>query len=163
MAEGGQRAAVRGSGIVQGMMPSALGAPYDRALARLQEAAGDVQALPVELQTLLLVESAQGMIDNGGLEYFFEADFPHNPPYELFVAAYRRIGATAAADCLEAASLLFPFDEPHYFEPLRQLWLEKFRTEPGHPFARLAREIGEDAQVWERLQAYVEWHGQAFR
>ena len=144
------------------MNTSALGEPYNRALVRLQAAGGDLQALPVELQTLLLVESAQGIIDNGGLEYFYEADFPNNPPYALFVAAYRRIGASAVADCLEASSLLFPFDEPQYFEPLRQLWLEKFRADPGHAFARLAREIGEDATVWDRLAEYVRSHRAAF-
>jgi hypothetical protein len=140
----------------------ALGGPYNHALARLQAAGGDVQALPIELQTLLLVESAQGIIDNGGLEFFYEADFPGNPPYALFVEAYRRIGAHVTADCLEAASLLFPFDEPHYFEPLRQLWLEKFRSDPGHAFARLARAIGADATVWDRLADYVETHRAAF-
>lgn len=145
-----------------GMNISALGEPYNHAIGRLQAAGGDLQALPIELQTLLLVESAQGIIDNGGLEYFYEADFPNNPPYTLFVEAYRRIGATAAADCLEASSLLFPFDEPQYFEPLRQLWLEKFRSDPGHAFARLAREIGADATVWDRLADYVERHRTAF-
>ena len=144
------------------MNQSALGQPYNHALACLQAAGGDLQALPLELQTLLLVESAQGIIDSGGLEYFYEADFPNNPPYALFVEAYRRIGARTAADCIEASSLLFPFDEPQYFEPLRQLWLEKFRSEPDHAFARLAREIAADTTVWDRLAEYVESHRAAF-
>ena len=148
--------------MMRGMNTSALGEPYNHAIDRLQAAGGDLQALTIGLQTLLLVESAQAIIDNGGLEYFYEADFPNNPPYALFVEAYRRIGATVAADCLEASSLLFPFDEPQYFEPLRQLWLEKFRSDPGHDFARLAREIGTDATVWDRLEEYVERHRTAF-
>ena len=144
------------------MNTSALGEPYNHAIDRLQAAGGDLLALPIELQTLLLVESAQGIIDNGGLAYFYEADFPNNPPYVLFVEAYRRIGAHAAADCLEASALLFPFEDPQYFEPLRQLWLEKFSAEPGHAFARLAREIAADATVWDRLGEYVQRHREAF-
>jgi hypothetical protein len=144
------------------MDSSALGKPYDHAIGRLQAAGGDVSLLPVPLQTLLLVESAQAIIDNGGLEYFYEADFPNNPPYADFVAAYRRIGADQAAECIAASSLLFPFDEPHLFEGLRQLWLEKFRLEPGHAFAHLSARVTGDAGVWTRLAAYVEQHRGAF-
>ena len=72
---------------------------------------GDMEALPVPLRTLLMVEAAQGMIDSGGLEYFYEADFPNNPAYDVFVQAYRRIGAESAAECIEASALMFPFAE----------------------------------------------------
>jgi hypothetical protein len=141
---------------------SAPGAPYEYAIARLQAAGGDVAALALELQTLLLVESAQSIIDNGGLEFFYEADFPNNPPYSDFVAAYRRIGADGAADCIEASALLFPFDQPQHFEPLRQLWLERFRQEPQHVFARLSAQVCGDASVWAKLRLYVRAHGDAF-
>jgi hypothetical protein len=107
------------------MSSSPLGRPYDYAVSRLHEASGDIEALPLALQTLLVVESAQGIIDNGGLEYFYEADFPNNPPYSVFVEAYRRIGAESAASCIESTARMFPFEEPQLFEGLRQLWLEK--------------------------------------
>src|SRR6478752_7638559 len=110
------------------MNDSVLGQPYDYAVSRLAAVGGHLDALPVPLQTLLVVESAQGMIDSGGLEYFYEADFPNNPPYTLFVEAYRRIGAEAAASCIETTSLMFPFEDPHFFAPLRELWLERFRS-----------------------------------
>ena len=137
---------------------AALGRPYDHAIACLAQAGGDVSRLPVPLQTLLLVESAQTMIESGGLEFFYEADFPNNPPYAMFVEAYRRIGADAAADCIEASSLLFPFEEPELFEELRLLWLEQARLQRGHAFARLSEQIVADASVWSRLADYVQRH-----
>lgn len=120
-----------------------------------------MEALPLPLQTLLMVEVAQTMIDSGGLEYFYEADFPNNPAYELFVQAYRRIGAESAAECIEASALMFPFAEPHFFEELRQVWLEKLRVDPR--FAGLGERITGDASVWVKLSQYVQRNIHAFR
>lgn len=136
---------------------------YDYAVSRLAAAGGDMEALPVPLQTLLIVEAAQTMIDSGGLEYFYEADFPNNPPYEAFAQAYRRIGAESAAACIEASALMFPFAEPHFFEELRQVWLEKLRVDPRQEFARLGERIAADASVWEKLSQYVQSNLDAFR
>ncbi len=140
-----------------------IGKPYDYAVTCLEAAGGDFLALPVPLQTLLLVEAAQGMIDTGGLEFFYEADFPHNPPYAAFVEAYRRVGATEAAACIEATALMFPFAEPEYFEPLRQVWLERLREQPDQAFARHSQRISTDASVWTLLSRYVEDNAAAFR
>lgn len=145
------------------MTSSALGPPYDYALERLAAAGGDLALLPEPLQTLLIVESVQSMVDTGGLHYLYEADFPNNPPYAMFVEAYRRIGAEAVAACLHESSLLFPFDEPHCFEELRVLWLEKLRADPAQTFAQLEARIAADDTVWTRLAEYVERHAAAFR
>jgi hypothetical protein len=40
----------------------------------------DPDKLPPAVKTILLVHAAQGVIDNGGLQYFFEADWPDRPP-----------------------------------------------------------------------------------
>ena len=136
------------------MPDSPLDQPYDYAVSCLAAAGGDVEALPLPLQTLLLVEMAQTLIDSGGLEYFYEADFPNNPAYDVFVQAYRRIGAESAADCIEASALMFPFAEPHFFEELRQGWLEKMRIDPQ--FAGLGERITGDASVWQKLSQYVQ-------
>lgn len=141
---------------------SALGKPYDYAVLRLEAAGGSLEALPIPLQTLLAVESAQAIIDSGGLEFFYEADFPNNPPYSLFVEAYRRIGAESAASCIEISSLMFPFAEPHFFEPLRDVWLEKFRLDPKQEFARLSAQVCGDGSVWLKLAKYVETNRGAF-
>ncbi|HEY0884184.1 MAG TPA: DUF4375 domain-containing protein [Ramlibacter sp.] len=142
------------------MTASPLDKPYDYAVSRLAAAGGDVEALPLPLQTLLLVEMAQTMIDSGGLEYFFEADFPNNPAYEVFVQAYRRIGAGSAADCIEASAQMFPFAEPQFFEELRQVWLEKMRVDPQ--FASLGERVTGDASVWQKLSEYVLRNSEAF-
>jgi hypothetical protein len=144
------------------MSSSALGQPYDYAIARLAAAGGDLNALPTPLQTLLIVESVQSMLDTGGLEYVYEADFPNNPPYALFVQAYRRIGAHTAAACLEASALLFPFEDPHFFEELRILWLERLRNDPQRAFERLDAQLRADATVWAKLGEYVARHRSAF-
>lgn len=142
------------------MTDSPLDKPYDHAVERLAAAGGDMQALPLPLQTLLVVEAAQTMIDNGGLGYFYEADFPGNPAYEVFAQAYRRIGAESAAACLEASALMFPFAEPQFFEELRQVWLEKLRVDPQ--FAGLDERISGDASVWRHLAQYVQRNKAAF-
>lgn len=144
------------------MLPSRLDAAYDHAVACLHAVRGDLALLPEPLQTLLIVESAQGMIECGGLAWFYEADFPNQTPYADFVAAYRRIGADAAADCIEATEQMFPFSEPHYFEDLRRLWLEKLTDDPTSEFERLSERIRMDDGVWELLAAYVERHRVAF-
>jgi hypothetical protein len=69
--------------------------------AELKRLGRDPAKLPAPLQTVALIYPAQGIIDNGGFEYFFEADFDFNPPYSLISAAYRRIGAVDAADCID--------------------------------------------------------------
>jgi hypothetical protein len=140
-----------------------LGAPYDHAVSCLAQAGGDLEALAVEVQTLLVVESAQTMIETGGLAYFYETDFPNNPPYALYVNAYRRIGAEAAAADLEASLDMFPFAEPHLFEPLRQLWLEQLAADAEGAFNRLGRRIAGDETVWVKLREYVERNANAFR
>lgn len=142
------------------MTDSPLDKPYDYAVSRLAAAGGDTESLPLALQTLLLVEMAQTMIDSGGLDYFFEADFPNNPAYDVFVQAYRRIGAESAAACIEASALMFPFAEPHFFEELRQVWLEKMRVDPQ--FASLGERITGDASVWQKLSQYVQRNIDAF-
>ena len=142
------------------MSDSPLDQPYDYAVSCLAAAGGGVEALPLPLQTLLLVEMAQTLIDSGGLEYFYEADFPNNPAYDVFVLAYRRIGAESAADCIEASALMFPFAEPHFFEELRQVWLEKMRIDPH--FAALGERISGDAWVWQNLSQCVRRNIDAF-
>src|SRR5688500_18729456 len=77
------------------------------------ERVGDLEKLPRAVRTVAVVQVAQGIIDNGGLQYFFESDFPNQPPYDIFVDAYREIGAIVEADALAAAVRLFPFAEPH--------------------------------------------------
>lgn len=56
----------------------------DFAFAQLDEVNGDTGKLPLPLQTVVVICTAQGTVDNGGFEYFFESDFPNNLDYGLF-------------------------------------------------------------------------------
>ncbi|TNF54668.1 MAG: DUF4375 domain-containing protein [Burkholderiales bacterium] len=144
------------------MLDPSIASAYDHAVLRLDMVGGHLDRLEQPLRTLLVVESAQGIIESGGLAYFYEADFPNNPPYETFVEAYRLIGASEAASCIEASAALFPFAEPHLFAPLRELWLEKMAADPGHVFHSLSARIGNDDSVWQRLTEYVHRNPSAF-
>ena len=121
-----------------------------------------MEKLSEPLQTVLIVEAAQGIIDNGGLEYFYEADFPRNPPYSVFVKAYRRIGAEFGAKCIETTSGMFPFPQPHLHEARRQEWLEKVGENKEHEFVRLSQRLCGDESVFACLGDYVERNRGAF-
>ena len=137
--------------------------PFDRAVKAAMSAAaeaGDVSRLPAELRAVALVHAAQGVIDNGGLQYFFESDFPGKPSYKLFVDAYQAIGATDAADALAKAVALFPFADPHRHAKRRNAFLDGFNDEDDEPvnspFELLTQRLCGDKEVWRRLRAYVE-------
>ena len=128
------------------------------ACKQLEAAGDDLSALPVPLQTVVLVMWAQGPIDNGGLYYFFGPDFPGLPPYDLFVGAYRRIGADVAADRLEAATRLFPFDAPHLHWDQRSTWLRSHGVALEEPDEGICG----NASVYPLLEAYVDAHSGSF-
>ena len=83
--------------------------------------AGGVAGLAAPVRTVVLVHGAQGVIDNGGLRYFFEADFPGKPDYGLFVEAYGAIGAEDAARVLAEAEDHHP---DLHLEGYRRVWIE---------------------------------------
>ena len=95
---------------------------YELVQRMLDETDGDSDRLPEVLQTAYFVYLGQGVIDNGGLEYFYENDFAGQPPYDLIVAAFRRVGAYAVADCIESTADMFPFSSPHLKREKRIEW-----------------------------------------
>ena len=73
------------------------------AFERLESVDSDPLRLPEPWKTIVLVYSAQGVIDNGGFTYFFENDWPNKTPYEEFASAYDRIGKHGAATAIRDA------------------------------------------------------------
>jgi hypothetical protein len=71
-----------------------------------------------------------GTINNGGFQYFFENDWPENPPYQVFIDALERIGAAEPADLLRTAVDAFPFQNPHLNVDARREYLESSRSKP---------------------------------
>jgi len=142
---------------------------FDRALKYALaevERVGDPGQLAPPLRTVVLVHAAQGVIDNGGLQYFFESDFPGRPPYSVFVDAYRAIGADDEAQALADAAGLFPFAKPHRFQARRDKFLEQFLDGGSHradsPFKPLTDKLCGNKNVWRRLEAFVERHRESF-
>jgi len=90
-----------------------------------------------QLLTVWAVEQAQGVVDNGGFQYFFENDWPENPPYSVFMDAFRRIGAQEAADCIQDAAEMFPSTSPHLDYQMRRDHMDSLR----------AKEAGRDSVI----------------
>lgn len=68
--------------------------------------------------------TAQGMIDNGGFEYFFENDFEGDPDMNDFPLVYAAVGAMASAAAVKEA-LVRAVDGPSSYDDLNELlWKE---------------------------------------
>jgi hypothetical protein len=131
----------------------ALDRASDKVFAALNQVGGDPRALPVPAQTVAVIYSAQGIVDNGGFRYFFEADWPGNPPYSMFSQAYQRIGALAAAERFEKAIAMFPFPEPHLNKDARNQFMDGLAE--NHEFFELGNKVCGDQAVWAKLAEYA--------
>jgi hypothetical protein len=122
--------------------------------------------LPVPLFTVWAVEKAIGVICNGGSQYFFENDWPEQPPYSVFVEAFRRIGALESADCLEDAVRMFPSDTPHLDCEMRREHMDFLREREGEKALVLDR-LGErimdlEDETFKQLAKYIRQHIDSF-
>lgn len=122
----------------------------DAAFAKLESVGGNPQQLSDPAQTIVVVYAAQGVMDNGGLHYFFENDWPNHPPYSFFADAYRRIGATPEADAILAAAALFDRPDPHLDDEYRVAAMDD-------DFIRKLSEIDRrcSSDVWSLLTRYA--------
>lgn len=125
----------------------------DAAFARLEERCGDVDALSPLDRTIVIVYSAQGVLDNGGLEYFFSNDWPGAPRYANFVDAYREIGAGPEADAIARAAARFPFPDPEADRDRRLEAMDEAFTQELE-----ALEESCTSDVWALLAAHVRRH-----
>jgi len=73
----------------------------------------DIHKLSKEEQVLPLLYVAQGYIDNGGFQYFFDWETTYQPDYQLFVDAYEAIGSHKSANAIRKVLSLFKFEQPH--------------------------------------------------
>lgn len=111
----------------------------------------DIEKISNEETNFLLVLQAQGIIDNGGFQYFFESDFPNKPDYKLFVIAYNSIGATDVANIFERVLSFFSFKNPN--ENINKR-LELLK-EKGELFGELDKSIVGNDEVYDLLEKYV--------
>lgn len=127
-----------------------------------EKVAGALRKCAVPVQVVLLVDSAQGIIDNGGLRYFYEVDFEEQGPYSDFVEAYRAIGAEDAATLLERSIRLFPFPDPHLHELKRQRWLDQIQEDESHEFNYISAKLIGHQVVFPKLKEYMARHWEHF-
>ena len=128
----------------------------DVAFRRLRRVGNDPSRLPDLERTVVSVTTAQGIIDNGGFQYFFEMDFPNRPLYRVFTDAYRAVGATRAAERIDQAVAMFPFRAPHLSQKRRNAFMDSLGE--AHAFFRLGDQVCGDTSVWEQLRGYVALH-----
>ena len=136
------------------MQTSTLDIGIDVALAVVAANGSRLADLPEAVRVVAVVHAAQGIIDNGGLNYFFESDFPDSPPYSLFSECYRRIGAVDEAEVLERAVARFPFPDPHKSSERRNALLNEW-DEDLEWNALDAALIG-NKNVWSHLEKFIE-------
>lgn len=125
------------------------------AFARFEAVEERLERLAEPLRTFVIVYSAQAIIDNGGLEYFFSNNFPDNPPYRLFISAYELIGAQQAAQAIDQSLGFFSMDRPERDQAARLAFIESLPEDDTHPFCRLSLQICGDERVWSCLETYV--------
>ena len=130
----------------------------DIAFEKLEEADGRMDKLGEPYQTVAIVYSAQGIIDNGGLQYFFESDWPNNPPYSFFADAYERIGRLEAATAIRNATLAFGFPNPELDVNGRRAFIKSNYDEDKDEISGWDDCICGDKKVWTDLAAWVRNH-----
>lgn len=94
------------------------------AFKKLADAGDRMESVEEPYKTVAIIYSAQGVIDNGGMVYFFENDWPNNPPYSVFADAYERIGMADAAKALRAAEKSFDVPNPEGNRNARTEYME---------------------------------------
>jgi hypothetical protein len=121
---------------------------------------GDPMKLPISLQTVAIVETAQGIIDNGGFRYLFGSDFPNNPPYIIIINAYKRIGAKDIAEKLKKAIQMFQFENPHKHKNKRKIFMKSIGE--NSEFYQLEGYVCGNDSIWVLLDQYILNHMKHF-
>ena len=97
---------------------------HDAAYDCLTEVGGDPMELVEPVRTVALILVGQGAIDNGGLKYFFENEWPDRVVYSDFVDAYARIGHVEGAETIRHAASSFGVPNPENHIELRRSFMQ---------------------------------------
>jgi hypothetical protein len=112
---------------------------------------GDPFRLSPEVQPIAILYTVQAIVDNGGFRYLFENDYEQ--PYSVFAEAYRKIGATDAAEKLERAVARFPFENPHANRDGRIEFMDS--VDESDELFLLGDEVCGDERIWQLMEEYV--------
>ncbi|UTW45406.1 DUF4375 domain-containing protein [bacterium SCSIO 12696] len=120
-----------------------------------------ISSVPEPAKTVVAIYAAQGVIDYGGLGYFFESDFPSDDAYSVICQSYRNIGMPERAEALEKILSLFPDSKPHKNHARRQKFIEKYFDYGSlHPTVRWAEEVldGSNGDACNEALEYYKKH-----
>jgi len=135
---------------------------FKKALRLLKKKKDNMDLLPEAVATFLLVHSAQGVIDNGGYRYFFESNWPGNPPYSRFIQAYKAIGCDNQAADFGRVADTFPFEAPHLDEEGRNKYMDENLDEEEYAVKGWEKNLCGDEEVWRKLEAFYTTHASDF-
>ena len=120
------------------------------------------ELLPVH-RHFLLVYTCQPVVQIGGIQYFFEADWPGCPAYEQFSESFQHIGAYKASSLVTQAIALFPFANPHLHRLERVEFLRASCVEYNTAMGKLSSEMMDQSEeVFSKLAAYVTLQPECF-
>jgi len=133
---------------------SPLDSLIDAAFARFAEVDFELSKLEEPARTMVIITSAQGRIDNGGLRCFFEGDFPGTPPYSLFEEAYARIGCATISAAIKDAVRSFGLASPESCVEERRAYMNDHLDEESQAIRGWDDRGCGDTTVWSKL---VQW------
>ncbi|VXC69142.1 hypothetical protein MASSI9I_90328 [Massilia sp. 9I] len=120
--------------------------------AMLKQPGERLQSVSEPCRTAIIVDTALGIIGNGGFQYFFEANFPDDPDYSLFIEAFDRVGLSEIAQGMATLVTMFPFEAPHQSAERRLRFLE---TGPAE-FEQAAQQLENSIYARTDLDAIVD-------
>src|SRR5947207_15812470 len=109
------------------------------------------ESLTAEERVAFLIWDASGIIENGGLQYFYEQEFDA----EAVATAYEKIGCQKCAELLRLSFSLFPA------AVLQGSWTDRvaFVERNSEMFDNLSNAFWEaDAEMEKRLADYIKLH-----
>ncbi|MFN3150606.1 DUF4375 domain-containing protein [Bremerella sp.] len=133
---------------------------YDIAIEKLSDVDDDFSKVEEPFQTIGIIYSAQGVIDNGGLIFFFQHDWDGQPPYSLFADAYDRIGRPEAAQAIRDAADSFGLDHPERDGAARRDYINHHYNPAEYEVDGWNDCLCGDELVWTNLEKWVrsfEW------
>lgn len=131
--------------------------------AEFEKVNSDFSLMRPELAIFHRIQVAQGIIDNGGLVYFFENNWIGFPPYSDFVFSYQAIGCDAAAKCIEQAANSFPFADPELHCEKRRKFMKDNYDADLFTVRGWDNTVCGDETVYPALGNYAAMHPEVFR